>query len=611
MFCRNLIRRVTFIEATQIVSSASPSLTQILDVLHHHGAENKAIAARALPHLTNLDQSDADSLAVASGHGLNDILLVMSRHKDSIEIREHCCRSVANISMLSANSVREQTTSGSVGEGKQSSSSYADILVEGNAVEMCLGVLSEGGSLSPKGRCWASMAILNLVMLTRDGAQRCAAHDGEEILSAFLEALCSQRNALLQQSTGGSDDLHHYLKLAANSTLGALVRLLTLEAPDNAKGIQFRYQMISSLALDAVVKAMSTFGVFPAGVDSDSCDAETCMIVHKCWEALQLASSYAKNLGLVYDALHDGRQVAEFIRSAQIASSRARVQALQAAGEEAGELHSVALKTYSCFIATMTELTATRHDLKDKATSTTTPKSADDVSQLDGDVDGGPSAVLPTESAIAVVDSIHAGMVSSYTSSYLVERITALEECMDDVRQSNQRAGDTIPEALMRRIQQHVVEATKLMSLLTNMAETDPFVSSANGVTLMLRTLRLLGVRSSLNAKLALLRVVGQTFSAAWNVANQNSGRESLRVLGFTDAVKAIVDGAKENIAALEGDSDDTRESGATADNSSALSMASKLVSIGEKLLEKLDATVVNPTYTHTAVTGVGKRKVL
>ncbi|KEG05347.1 hypothetical protein DQ04_23161000, partial [Trypanosoma grayi] len=100
----------------------------------------------------------------------------MATHVNDGLVRERCCRCIANMCQLASSGAPAQPCGGDAHTDRSNDSSsdgsIADVLVEQGAVELALGTLAMSSRLSAKGRAWAALAVLNLVCLSRDGAQR-------------------------------------------------------------------------------------------------------------------------------------------------------------------------------------------------------------------------------------------------------------------------------------------------------------------------------------------------------------------------------------------------------------------------------------------------------
>lgn len=212
MLRRTLYWRTTLAEARKLLfdtrnhARAAPitSLASVLNILHeHHKHAGEELVSATLRHLVQLDCTDDDTRLIASArlHPSTSastlsaeqpflVLQTMRAYPHSAHIRECCCRCIANMCQLDRSSVcaSESTNHTSEDYSMTRSSSYnkyddaaynasavaspsghtslADALVRQGAVEQVLGTLSMTARLSPRGRCWATMALLNLMCLS-------------------------------------------------------------------------------------------------------------------------------------------------------------------------------------------------------------------------------------------------------------------------------------------------------------------------------------------------------------------------------------------------------------------------------------------------------------
>ncbi|KPA74174.1 putative mitochondrial hypothetical protein [Leptomonas pyrrhocoris] len=365
-------------------ATATATLPNVLSALtEHYRQGGEAFTRAALQRVVQLDQSNEDTQHVAdtclsdtstgvaaatatttegvaaqpaSRHLITELLRT---YPHSPEIRERCCRCIANVCQLGTdtasddgNASASHNDAGVAVVASQSSSDgayppshhspLADALVDEGAVELILGTLVMAGRLSPRGRCWAAMAMLNITCMSHNGAARATKAGAvdrvaEYILFLLDDAAVSTAAAAPAATTAASSSagpvrgLSEETAIALDAALGALTALLAAEAPENASGISFNYEAASYVAVDAVVRALlftsallvrdgrndGAYGaslparrygtvVFPAAsVTQQTAVVVLLPLLHKAWMALQEVSSCPTNLPMVFDVVYE------------------------------------------------------------------------------------------------------------------------------------------------------------------------------------------------------------------------------------------------------------------------------------------------------------------
>ena len=348
-------------EAQAIVTNAASKaveVSQLAAVLEHHPKDTSVVRA-ALMHITAKDQTAIDTFEVSqhTDH-FRALVGLMKGASNDMRIKEYCCRAIANGCLLPNDllpedlrfttlqvNVSEATTS--TPTPTKAAQNYADVLVEHGAVDAVLNAMSMSPRLrsTHKGACWTATALQNLVMMSRDGAQKAAARDAEEIISTFIMELCEDSLELIQKfHTAGKDysnapleginsedglnvttvgDALRMRYIAVDAALASLVRVLATSEKDNTEGILTRFQRAPAVAVEAAMLALSTpFNIAAAnsallsGGSSSVASAsprsfvfelETQMrtpVLHKAWEVLKLISGHNPNLPMTFDAVH-------------------------------------------------------------------------------------------------------------------------------------------------------------------------------------------------------------------------------------------------------------------------------------------------------------------
>ncbi|KPI84517.1 hypothetical protein ABL78_6427 [Leptomonas seymouri] len=381
MLCRTWARLMTLAAAQQLVADTSgqpastptATLPNVLSALtEHYRQGGEAFTRAALQRVVALDQSNEDTqhiadtclpealAAVAATTLAGDATQPTSRHlitellrtyPHSAEIRERCCRCIANICQLSADTAGEGTSakssSGAVVKSQPPSddadqhshqSTLADALVEEGAVELILGTLAMANRLSPRGRCWAAMAMLNITCISRNGAARATKAGAVDCVAEYILFLLDEATSAAaavttaaSSSSGPLRGLSEETAMALDAALGVLTAVLAAEAPENSSGVSFNYETASYIAVDAVVRALlfvsallvrdgRNDGAYSASLParrygtvlfpSSSATQQTAVVVllpllHKAWMALQEVSSCSTNLPMVFDVIYE------------------------------------------------------------------------------------------------------------------------------------------------------------------------------------------------------------------------------------------------------------------------------------------------------------------
>ena len=352
---RSLVSLMGLAEAQQLLATDSSKInvSQLADVLKALPKESTVVHS-ALQHLTTKDNTAIDSFEVSqhTDHFRNLVDLMKASTND-MRVKEYCCRAIANGCLLPSDLLPESlryttleiTTSNATSSNSptKAAQNYADILVEHGAVDGVLNAMSMSPRLrsTHKGACWTATALQNLVVLSRDGAQKAAARDAEEVISNFIMELCEDSLELIQKyHTAARDYSNDALDLeshdglnmstvgdalrlrhiAVDAALASLVRILATSEKDNSNGILSRYQRAPAVAAEAAMIALSTpfsIGAATSAVVSGGAtmttsprsfvfELETQMrtpVLHKAWEVLRLITSHTPNLPMTFDAM--------------------------------------------------------------------------------------------------------------------------------------------------------------------------------------------------------------------------------------------------------------------------------------------------------------------
>ncbi|CUG90192.1 Hypothetical protein, putative [Bodo saltans] len=648
---------------------SSSNLDDVCTILSETGSDAQ-VAQRGMQLLTQYDSSAEDSAAIAQGVGLNAVLGVLAGLKhasDQLEAREQCCRAIANMCMLSATTSATSSSSATTSDQQQQAAVFADLLVEGKAVELVLGVMSEQLSLSASsqretssvliGQRRTAMALTNLIMFSQNGASKAIEGGAEATVAQFLSSIIDAgRTACFvapSPTTSSGQSLFQTDPVAAAELFSSYgrrrlrrertdVRFSAMEAPDNAAGVQYRYQLLeSSSTLEAVLSAVVLFSTpwRPAALEatakSSTSSAAIAQIVaagaavpilHKSWEYLRTVAAHAPNHALIFDELFAAGFAAPPAYRSQSALWTAPIRIAEydsvvatkssgAAPEDDSSVASLAPRLHDAFIDFITEITAARKDVKapiaasDATSSSTTGNSDDDNTNSSS----GTSAILPTESAQAVVDVLQDGVVSAYSLGVLsgcARFWDSLATTSSSSLSQRRRCGDVA--------QRHV-------ALLTNFCETDAVAVSENTFAIVESLLRSYislssststssnvneeGNTSSLSVEL--LPVVARAFSLIWNALNTNQGRDAMQSTGLSAAVREIVKAAEARTllssgAPVDGPTDAAKSTNPATDTATVL--AQKTFDLGVKLVEKLDAVLDKPKYVQSKYEGGPQR---
>lgn len=484
-------------EAHALLANDPTDVVQIVGVLKAH-LSNAGVVNAAMPVLSKLDSSDDASIRVAES-GIETIVDVMRVHVNELPVKEHCARSIANMA-LAAKALPKRTTQDhavpSQDEERSATETAADRLVELGAAELVVGLLNDPEALSAKGRVWAAAALLHIAMFSNDGAHR-AAQDGAEAAAVeLIRHCCRIVDAMPTAQREGSQEAV-FAEMAVDAAMASIMRMVSLQTVGEST-LQYRYQKVSLSLVEGLVRAMVTFGAsFP--------------IQHKGWEALQLICSQHSNLFLVYQAIHDVdkrgvlRLVDSFIGATeQLAAARAAGSAPEVA-ETLKMLQSLCDAAMSSFV----ELTAPRHDIREGA-------SVEEASYT-----------LPIESALTVVDGLTAGRVGQF----------AVREAFRIVREhGDARPSEQLDDAESARL-------LVLLSFLTNSAETDVAIRSAN----------VQQVLCSIVASHRLLNdaCLQKVLACVWNVMNFPDAIDAMRTLKLDAVVREVVAAKKDALGQM------------------------------------------------------------
>lgn len=526
------------------------TLKQSITALSEH-AGNADVVADALSAVTRLDQSDDDSREIALGPGRVAVVQCMQAHVNNLHVKEMCCRSIANMCLL---------------EDLCDGSTIADSLVESNAVEMVLGTMACASQVSPKGLCWCSMALLNLVLRSVDGAMRAGRHSAEDTIATCIERVLIDATAA--SSVGVT---------TVDAALGALCRIAASGLTDDHSGLQFRFQIASYNVVDCVVASMTSRVLCP---DFN----QRLPILHKGWEFLRLVSNHNPNLPLVFGALYDHKALPIAVPDILEVWERC-AKAGTAGGGAVNEEVEILNKTFDAALDALVDLSAPRRDVSAPA--------ADGAASPAGGIDASP--ILPTEAAAYVVASLGDGNLSSAALQMLHGNFRFLSVAVKQ---------DTTPDVI------HVTttRSTRLISLLTNLAEHDPVVASASSVALLQEILK-----SYVKAPLVVpnhISLVVRSLSCLWNIANRPEGVDACRDL----LVPATIDDLARHIAheklklqtssLLSAPQREESANGAQSSEAEAsatsVKLLDELLNVSKKLQSKFNALITEPTFAYT-----------
>ncbi|RNF24927.1 uncharacterized protein Tco025E_02403 [Trypanosoma conorhini] len=673
-----------FLDAREMpLPCPTATLPETLQVLAEHPCGGAALVHAALARLLALDATDADSEAIAlfqlpatgpttvptaagSGNAAADCsaelppspssslssaphltLRLMAAHANDAVVRERCCRCIANMCQLSHFSLARPAVEASGVDSDNSSAgsenSFADALVEQGAVELVLGTLAMSSRLSAKGLAWASLAVLNLVCLSRDGARRAARAKGESVLADVITGITHESLAAGSPSSVQCS--------ALDAMLGVLARLFTTEADDNAAGVRYRCEQAAYGTVEAVGAALAWLsesairevrgsaalrGVrdgsiggrrggtvfFPTATPSQQ--AAVLMFLpslHKAWMTLKSISGCSRNLPMVYEALHmpgDGGGLRAAIDAVLLFGVELEGLAAVGAAEEATLQQNLLLHAMETFA----DLSATRKDLGNRAVAEAAALSeaAEGVYSLRGGaVEGeggdaeGISAVFPTEAALSVSEILAEGVVSNIAVSTVVRLHTAEAEAAEFREGGSQTAAVHVYDGAVFDL------LAKSLLTLANLAGHDIAVASLNTLAPLHAMLQdatdcLAAIRAAHRASPSqllasasqqeLMAVVqqcalaGQVYAALWGVLRTPDGARAASDLRLRDAVRglqtvleavcadAFPDGRR---AAAEGGGAAATQEGSAAQQSSApAAAAAPTISAAAETLQAL-----------------------
>jgi hypothetical protein len=533
-----------------------PSVLSALTEHYHQGGESFAKAA--MQRVVQLDQSNEDTQHVAdtcvsttagptagavSGQGVSQpasrhlVTELLRTYPHSPEIRERCCRCIANVCQLGAEKyvttdnavVASSTVSGDVVHHQQRSS-FADALVEEGAVELVLGTLAMTERLSPRGRSWAAMAMLNITCVSHSGAARATKAGAVDRLAEFILFLLDSATSASTAASGPVRGLSEESTIALDAALGALTAVLAAEAPENASGVSFNYEAVSYVAVDAVVRALlfvsallvrdgRNDGAYGASLPSRrygtvlfpnaSTTQQTAVVVllpllHKAWMALQAVSSCPTNLPMVFDVIYEAananqesmvveneslvggsEEVLEVTAQTErqyIAALSSLIEAalflttelegLEAIGAE--ELVRLQSDVRLNVMDTMQSMTASRKDLSRRGSA---ENGHDGQGEQHSDA-ADESGVYPTAAAVSVTDVLASGSVSSMALACAVRLHAEHQEQQQELRESRSSARTAAPYSA-----HDFTLLSRSLVVLANVAEVgDEVATSANAV---------------------------------------------------------------------------------------------------------------------------------
>lgn len=396
MLRRTLRRLLPLVEAQKLIIESAeghydhPDLTlpKVLAALQtHFKAGGEEFTQVALQQVVRLDTSDADTQLIADTYlPPNDeatasssaslqrlVIALMHFYPHNPQIRERCCRCIANMCLLEASSA-------STPDGDSSHpgrpSHVVDSLVAGGAVELTLGTMAMHHRLSDSGRCWTALALLNLLCMSHGGAATRAATASAgamETVSEFVVSLAD--TATLEWSRGGasssSPSSDGQLLTALDASLGALTAILAAEAPDNARGISFQFEQASFTAVEAVVRVLLSTsayivrdgrndGAYNATLPSRrhgsldfstaSATQQTAVVIglpllHKSWMSLQQLCSHRPNRPLVFEVLYEAANANQASSFVAVGPSGGAVQEVLEVTEHTERRYRAALTT--------------------------------------------------------------------------------------------------------------------------------------------------------------------------------------------------------------------------------------------------------------------------
>ncbi|KAI5685582.1 hypothetical protein MNV84_04787 [Leishmania braziliensis] len=512
MLRRTRLRLISLTEAQSLVLDAQGqqipapqvSLPQLLTALTEHYRDGcEAFTKAALQHVVQLDQSNEDTEHIAAArlaaplpsnrlftdltaaqqhtapppkappHLITELLRT---YPNTPEVRERCCRCIANMCQLSVDvATRTQLIPATDHSGSPAAnvSPLVHALVEEGAVELVLGTLAMAGRLSSKGRCWVAMAMLNLTCMSHNGASRATAAGAVDRLAEFIlflleDALTASAASTAAPIRGFSEET----SIALDAALGALTGVLAAEASENTSGVSFNYEAASYASVDAVVRSLlfvsalmvrdgRNDGVYGASLSSrrygtvrfsSASEAQQTAVVvllpllHKAWMALQSVCSCPTNLPMVFDIIYEAANAnqesmvvtnevdscAEEVLQVTKQTERQYVAALsclidaalfvttELEGLEvigADELAHLQDDVRLYVMSVMEAMTASRKDLAGRDAVAASASAGGAVGDAEVEQQGGTAAVTsgiyPTAAAVSVTGVLAAGTVSN------------------------------------------------------------------------------------------------------------------------------------------------------------------------------------------------------
>ncbi|KAG5476786.1 hypothetical protein CUR178_03971 [Leishmania enriettii] len=547
-------------------------LPQLLAALtEHYRTGCEAFTKAALQHVVQLDQSNEDTKFIAaarlaaplpSHRPLTDvtgapphatapsiatphlITELLRTYPHTPEVRERCCRCIANMCLLTTEVVTSSELIPAADHHDTSAANalpLTDALVEEGAVELVLGTLAMAGRLSSKGRCWAAMAMLNLTCMSHNGAARATAAGAVDRLAEFVLFLLE--NASTASAAVPICGLGEETAIALDAALGALTGVVAAEAPENARGISFNYEAVSYVAVDAIVRSLlfvsqlmvrdgRNDGAYGASLSSRRYGAvhfasasqtqQTAVVVllpllHKAWMALQLMCSSPANLPIVFDAIYEAANANQESMVLTSGADGSAEEVLQVTGQTERQYVAAlsCLVDAALFLTTeleglgaigadklahlqddvrlyvmdvMQAMTASRKDLarKDGRTASADAPSADMDAEGEQQCSAtaATSGVYPTTAATNVTDVLAAGTVSNMALACAVRVHIEHQERRsgsDPDSRSTHSKGRRC--ALAPYSAHHLTLLSKSLAVLANVAEIgDETATSANAV---------------------------------------------------------------------------------------------------------------------------------
>eukprot|EP00796_Vickermania_ingenoplastis_P003957 gene3957-2820_t len=392
MLRRSLFRLLSITEARQLLgvpaapSAAAPAaplleIDKVLGILReHHTCNDEPLLQAALQQLVQLDRTSIDSAMMArcripatatpsrsgssneskhseqpagdhqhaqekeggaEGPTCHVTVALLQRYANAAQLRESCCRCIANMSLLSLPSAEGSTQ-------QQPTVDVAEQLVKDGAISHVLGTMDLGAHrLSTRGQSWAATALLNLLCLSKTGIRSAVgrtdgdtaqppsngAHTGLkaiETVAEFVLGILSDDGLMYLQGDNmepvpppsatpqqmaafkGRHGFPAEEVAAADAAMGSLTILLQAEAPENAKGVRSFAEMLPFAAILSVSQALllgsalmvreGRNGGVPSAPRQISAVITLLPLLHKSWMAMKLISRYPANVPLVFEA---------------------------------------------------------------------------------------------------------------------------------------------------------------------------------------------------------------------------------------------------------------------------------------------------------------------